>query len=314
VSRYDFQNYVKQIKIYSLEFIMQIKFYPGFTVLSQDANPAFVAPHSGPGFDFSDSRDEKTDVIAGLCLEKLGGKVIISGISRRKAAGVDFNRLPPPMRLALKMHQFIETGEMNQQKWYDYRIKYAWTAADNDDYQQRLGIYKKFWHEVDKSETIVVIHRMVMDIFSQGFKEKSVKSAVHEMNKRYGDFFKRIKKDFADFLVMEEKRRMAYVMCTPPHKLEKESTDHMNNHMKILGVKDMNEVIPAFKKYLEKKSAPKITVEKLFNGSLSYGLTNISGEKRLLQFEVTSFLCNWYPDKASEIICEILNMVESEHK
>jgi hypothetical protein len=300
---------------------MGIKFYPGFTACRKGAGPSWVAVHAGPGFDFPDSRDEKTDVIAGLCWKRLGGSLVLSNSSRSRSIGVDFNRSPPPMSEAISIHKVLEGGKINQDDWYDYRLKYAWTAADSKDHMQRLGIYKKFWQEVGKSGTVVVMHRMfgspktagsVMDVFSRGFDEKKVKSAVLEVNRRHGDFFKEMGKDFADYLLMEERRRISFVKLTPPQQLEKEFVVNMKEHMRILGVREMNEIIPAFQKHLGKARAPVITVERLFDGSLSTGLKNLSREKRILQVEVTSFLCNWYPDKASEMICGVLEILERE--
>ena len=81
--------------------------------------------------------------------------------------------------------------------------------------------------------------------------------------------------------------------------------------MKVLGVKDIDEIVPGISRHVEGK-VPKITTGEIFDGSLSHGLKNLSPGKKVLQAEVTGFLCNWYPDKASEIICDILEILESD--
>jgi hypothetical protein len=292
---------------------MAVRFLPGFTVFESGDGPAWVAPHAGPGFRFPDSRDEMTDVIAGICWEKCGGKLIVSNASRIRDFGVDFNRAPPSLREAVGMNGILRGGRIDQDAYYEYKRKYAWTAAGRKDHEARLSIYNSFWKEAGGPDAAVIIHRMfttpktagsLMDIFTPGFDESSLKTAVSEMNKKYGGFFRGIKKDFTDYMTLKEKRVIYFVKRTPPEDIEKEFVYNLRDHMDVMGVKSLDGIIPAIGKYM-RGVEPAITVRKMFSGSVSHGLKNLPKGRKVIQAEVTSFMGSWYPDVAAGIICEI---------
>ncbi len=293
---------------------MAVKFFPGFTVFDSGRGPSWVTPHSGPGFKFSDSRDEKSDVIAGLCWKKTGGKLIVSNASRIRNFGIDFNRAPPSAADAAKMDEIVESGNVDQNEYYAYKQKYAWTSANSNEHKDRLKIYNAFWKEVDRNDTVIAVHRMfttpktaesLIDVFSSGFDEKSLNASVEKVNRKHEGFFRKIKKDFVDYMALDEKRIIGYINRTPEEKTEKEFIYDIEKHMKMLGVSSPERIPSSIGKYMDGIN-PKVTVMNIFKGDISHGLKNLSDGTRVLQAEVTSFLANWYPDKASEMLCEIL--------
>ncbi len=296
---------------------MRVKFFPGFSVFDGGDGPAWVAPHAGPGFKFSDSRDDKTDVIAGLCCNKIGGKAIVSNASRIRDFGVDFNRAPPSQKDSFRMNSILKSGRIDQEAYYKYKRQYAWVAEDEDDHRQRLKLYRSFWREVGKSDTAVLIHTMyvtpktcksLIDIFSSGIDENVLKSSVEKVNRKYAAFFGKIKKDFTDYMVHNEKRSIEFVRRAPKGKVEKEFTYDLNTHMKIVGAKSVDGILPGIENYM-KKVFPKVTIRQVFTGDKSHGLKNLSGDTKIIQTEVSIFLSQWYPDMASDIICEIVRGV-----
>lgn len=297
---------------------MRVKFFPGFSVFDGGDGPAWVAPHAGPGFKFSDSRDDKTDVIAGMCCSKMGGKAIVSNASRIRDFGVDFNRAPPEEKDSLRMNSILKSGKIDQDAYYKYKREYAWIAEDEKDQNQRLQLYRSFWSEVDKNDTAVLIHTMyvtpktcksLIDIFTSGIDENAMKSVIEKINRKYAAFFGKIKKDFTDYMVLNEKRSIEFVKRTPKDKVEKEFTYDLDTHMKIVGAKSVDGILPGIGKYM-KNIEPKVTVRHVFSGAVSHGLKNLSEGTRIIQVEVSIFLSQWYPDVASDIICEIVRSLK----
>jgi hypothetical protein len=293
---------------------MGVKFFPGFTVFGSGHGPAWVAPHAGPGFMFSDSRDDKSDVIAGLCWRKAGGKLIVSNASRVRDMGIDFNRAAPPFREAVKMHAAMRGDRPDQDVYYSYRKKYAWTASGKGDHDERQKIYRAFWREAGKSGTVVLLHRMfttpktagsLIDVFTSGFEGKTLEKAVGKVNRTYAGFFRDIRKDLTECMKLDEKRMADYVSRTHAEYLEKEFVYNLESHAKLVGAGSAGEIaskIDGFMKHAE----PKVTVRQIFSGAKSRGLDNLPRGTRIMQAEVTMFLAHWYPDVASDIICEIL--------
>lgn len=296
---------------------MEIKFLPGLTVYKDGSGLVWVSPHSGPGFYYSDSRDEHTDVIAGLCWNKLKGTLVVSNISRIRGMGIDFNRIPPKAKDAIKFHNLALTGSCNQEAVYNFKNKYAWIAVDTNDHDAREKIYNSFWENASKGDTVVLIHRMFtspktmksfFDFFACGFDEKPVKRTVKEVNENYRIFFKSVRREYFDFLLFEEKRKISFVNRTSQVVEDHEIYKAIRDHRKILNVKNNSDIIFHLKKVIEKTDTPEVTYSKIFNGSLSSSMDNLKN-KRIIQIEVSSFLCKWYPDTASEIICSIVSNI-----
>ena len=293
---------------------MVIRFLPGFTVMDGEGDICWASPHSGPSLRFSDSRDDRSDLVAHLCWEKLGGRLVISNVSRMRDLGVDLNRAAPDAETAISMFRKYAGNVKEQDACYDYRKKYAWVAADRRDHESRLGVYRAFWTEVGAYNTAVMVHRMfttpstagsVIDLFTRGFDGKAVENTVRKVNTRYAKFLRSIKPDMTRFMQLEEKRNIDFIERTPPDEIETEFVNNIERHKSILGVRKNTEIEEAIGRFM-KGISPKITYRNIFSGSKSYGIENpeLRG-KNIIQAEVTSFLGFWYPDVAAEMLCMV---------
>ncbi|MBN1896365.1 MAG: hypothetical protein JW789_01400 [Candidatus Aenigmarchaeota archaeon] len=293
---------------------MEVEFRPGFTIYRKKGRGiSWIAPHSGHSFWIPDSRDEETDTVASLCWMKEGGNLLLADTPRSRDFGIDFNRAAPGKKDALSYHMKYETREMSNVFWSKYMDKYAWTASDERDHNMRLGIYRDFWNSADEKDSIVIIHRMmsrlsnsysVMDVTGFGISASEMEKAVKSVNRKFRKVFDKRRNDFIDFILLLAHERFHYIH-------DKLDIEHVFNEfydqdLKFLGIDECTEngfVETARLKM--KKMKPEVTFRKFFIGKLSHGIKNISRGKKVLQIEVSSFLCNWYPDIASIIITKL---------
>jgi len=109
-------NYISILIIKNMECI----FKKGFAIYSQNVNGMMiVAPHSGPALESVASRDDNSETVASLLLKKIGGKLVISNVSRIRHLGVDFNRDIPNLVIAMKMYDsFMENKDKEKNHMY----------------------------------------------------------------------------------------------------------------------------------------------------------------------------------------------------
>jgi len=320
---------------------MNISFNKGYSVYESGEEPIFVTPHSGPAFEVTTSRDEYSETIASLCWQKLGGKFIVSNVSRKRAWGIDFNRDIPEISIALDVYKkFVKDEEADELR--EYRQKYSWVAKNEEDYKNRLQIYNNFWDEVKKGNFIVLIHRAftrikaipsIMDLTTfdnQGMDKKILKEIVEEINKKYYDFLKNIEKEYKNVVKLEQERIISNIMriygTIELKKVGVEFKTHLENDLKAIkryaekeSIKKLEEkftpehFLEAVDNALEHVGIPKITVEEVFKGILATGPKKQlfpSRNKKIIQFEPTSFLSFWYPHKGADIICDVIEEVK----
>lgn len=330
-----------EFKIITNQIIyMNIKFYPGFTVYKNGKGPTYVTPHSGPALETTTSRDDNSDTVASLCWLKTGGTLIVSNIPRKRLLGVDFNRGIPPVKRALDYYEKFRRGE-DHDTLYMYRKKYAWVAKDKGDYMNRLRMYQDFWNEVRKGHFIVLVHRAftrlkavpsVMDLSTfqgKGIDTRFLKRVIWDINKKYSEFFELTDFEYKNVVYLEQKRVINNLLRVYGDlDLKKIKADFLINIKKDMGMimkyanKRLKERLDddlspqnfllATRSALEKIGYPKITVERVFKGSLAIGpKTQLfpTKNKIIIQFEPTTFLNSWYPEEASNMIIEIVNRV-----
>ena len=319
---------------------MDISFHKGYCVYESGEEPIFVTPHSGPAFEVTTSRDDYSETIASLCWQKLGGRFIVSNMSRKRTWGIDFNRDIPDIYSALDMYKkFMDDKEPKELK--KYREKYAWVAKNEEDYKNRLQIYSNFWDEVKRGNFIVLIHRAfprlkaipsLMDLTTfdnQGIDKNILKEIIDRLNRKYCDFFKSIEKEYKNVVKLEQERVVSNIMrvygTIELKKISIEFKTHLESDLIAIrkyAEKDIikkleskftpENFVGAAESALKNSGIPKITVEEVFKGELATGPKKQlfpSKNKKIIQFEPTSFLNFWYPHKGADIICDIIEEV-----
>ncbi len=320
---------------------MNFKFNKGYLVYKNSNNGiVIVAPHSGPAFDYSTSRDDNSETVASICWRKLNGTLVISNMPRIRLWGIDFNRDIPPIKLALDMFNEYKYYK-NVEKIYEYDKKYAWVAQDTRDYENRLQIYQNFWAEVEKGKYIILIHRAfprikavnsIMDFITfnnKGIKKELIDEIVKELNHKYSNFFRSIDQAYKRMIFFEEERMIANLISVyktfdlnnlkgEALELLKKDLEKIREYAGKYIVKRLDEhftpqtFLRAVEDALKNSPLPKITVENVFDGSLALGPKRKlfpTADKIIIEVEPSRFLNFWYPDTTANIIKDLLDMI-----
>lgn len=321
---------------------LEVDFRPGFTVYRNGHGPVCVCPHSGPALETPTSADHWSETVGSLCWLKMGGTFIISGLPRKQMYGVDFNREKPPRDSAVNLWPEFVRDE-NRDRLERYRKNYSWTSASGTDYSNRLSIYNDFWDTVRRSGNVIIFfHRQftrmknfpsVMDVITyqgKGVRKEVIDAIVKKTNRKYRDFFKHISRPYKDEIHLEHIRiidrikRIFSGFDLDKMKVEYK-TNTMNDMKKIKKYADKKayarlekkfndkNFLRALKSALKKGGDPRITVESIFKGQKALTMKKplFRKDNIVMEVETTSFLGNWYPSIASDIIMDILNDIIS---
>jgi len=317
---------------------------PGFLVFGDGKKMTWVTPHSGPALETPTSRDDNSDTVASLCWMKVGGRLVVSTMPRKRALGVDFNRDPPTLKEATEYYPHFLENE-NPQKLAEYRLKYAFCAADRRDHARRLRIYNNFWSEVRGSgRTVVFIHRKftrmknfpsIMDIVAYedyGFSRKILAPIIAKINRKYAGFLESITSNYINAILLEEKRAVERVTeiygSFNLGNMGAEYKNHILNDLKIIkkfadekNVERLSKrftpknFIHAVRSALSNGQKPKITVESIFKGKHGRRQKRIMfRRKNVISIESNAFLNYWYPNEASDMILDIVNEIKPMRK
>ena len=317
--------------------LMKVAFKKGFTVYSKE-NPeiAIVAPHCGPALEVTTSRDDNSETTASLLWKRIGGKLLIANVSRRRFWGVDFNRDIPPLKRALEAYPYFQRFD-DIQVVFQYKKKYAWVAADEEDYYERLRIYQGFWGELEDCKMVVFVHRQfnrmkslpgLMDfvhLVGRQVKQEKVYSMLAEVNAQYRDFFQRIEPGYKQAVFFECQRMVAEAIW----RYKEFTWEKFSVFTREVFFKDMKVIQKYASPYLVQRLASKftaenyleasrdalskisnlrVTVENAFDGSLALGPRRklFSGDKMVIEVEPSQFLNQWYPGETASIIQEMM--------
>ena len=319
---------------------MQIFFRKGYIVYRDKGKRDFtyVALHSGPALEIPTSRDDNSETVASLCWMKTGGTLIVSTMPRKRAFGIDYNRGIPKKSESLELFEsFLK--DQQPRRLHEFRNVYAWSSHSEEDYRNRMSIYKSFWNEVKSGQTIALIHSAfnrlklvpsIIDIStfnSRGVDRKLIKLVVDEVNEEYRKFLNEIDRAYKAVVLLEEERAINNIIrVSDAFGLDKMSPEFLEGIKADLDAiraytdKDvMKELeknftptnfLRASKKALMNMETPRVTVEHFFRGLKSVAplkqLIN-SGRKRIvINIECSRFINFWYPHQAAEMISKIL--------
>jgi hypothetical protein len=320
---------------------MKIGVKSGYTVYSKgNKELVFVAPHSGHAIENPVHRDDHSETVGSLCWKEMGGKLIVSGISRDRLWGIDYNRGIPTVREALEKYKEF-TNEDEKKNLLAYMKKYAWVARDESDYYERLKIYQSFWNEVGMGKYIILLHKnfpkmkavpSIMDFvtFSNaGIKKSVIKDIVNDVNSKHFDFFEKIKVDYKNAILADTRRYVLnllriYEHFNPGEMSEGHRIGIEKDLDKITAYADkiaLNRLMTNFTPYnflmcaenaLKHIPLPQITIEGVHDGSLALGPYNKLFPKRdktVIEVESNGFLNFWHPHMAAKIIKDVVSRI-----
>lgn len=327
---------------------MEFDLHNGFIVYKNNYGPVFIALHAGHAFGSVFGRDDNSDVVCTKCWEKCGGTLILTTISRNRVYGIDFNRDIPPLDLAIEMYRKFQNKRKRLIKQFER--KYAFVAKNKTEYYSKLRVYTNLWSVIRNSGNFLVfLHRhyarlknypSLMDIIT--FKDIGIKRAIlqgiiEEVNSLYSKFFRKIAKEFKEFILMEEKRIMdagdraafiedvktilpwCYEKIESKKSLvlgkEKDLKSILMNKETLENIQDkriQNKIIKVFRLALKNAPTPHITLEKVFSAEFAIApLKQLlkAGNRIAIEIEVNEFLSRFYPDVAVDIVLELIRRI-----
>ena len=140
---------------------MWCEFKKGYSVYKlSNKDIAVVTPHSGPALEDTTSRDDNSETVASICSKKMGGKLVISNVSRNSLWGIDFNRDIPSMEDALNMFKVILSNKKEAIKLtnshYQDQLSRSFMQSIIDYFTERK-IKGSYFYASKNSKTIKVI-------------------------------------------------------------------------------------------------------------------------------------------------------------
>jgi len=320
---------------------MNVNIKKGYVVYSkEDTNLIFIVPHAGHAVENPVHRDDHSDTVASLCWKEMGGRLIMSSVSRNRLFGIDFNRTVPSIKEALnKYKEFLEKSE--KISLLDYTKKYAWVAKDETDYYERLKIYQSFWNEAVDGKYIILLHKnfpkikavpSIMDFITfsnAGIKKSLIKNIVNQVNSKYFDFFEKIKTDYRNAILADTRRYILNIVRIYEHfdpnkmsqahrnAIEKDLEKITKYSDKIALMRLKNNFTPynflmCTENALKYIPIPQITIEAVHDGKLALGPYNKLFPKRdktVIEVESNGFLNFWHPHMAAKIIKDVVENI-----
>jgi hypothetical protein len=300
-----------------------------------------VCPHSGPALHAVSARDDNSETVASLLWSEVGGKLVVSNISRSRLYGVDFNRDIPSLKIAINAHPSFISDD--QEKMNQYMKKYAWVAKNDQEYEEKLKVYQGFWAEIQEQKYVILIHRafdrmkfipslMDITIFTERkIQKKKVQDIITKINTKYFDFFRKIEGDYKNAIMAETKRTLLEILrmhnsfdlskMDPNHRetilKDLEKIERYSDRISLNRLRSNfspGNYLEAVKYALEKVPIPEITLENVFDGASAFGpkrkLFPVK-DRVVLQIEPCLFLNFWHPQMAAKILNNIITELEN---
>jgi len=266
----------------------------------------FVAPHAGIAFRKpGDYQDEGTHYIAYRLAKELGGKALISNITREKEIGVDFFRSPPSQENALKYYEQLRSGR--KKDTMAFRKKNAWVARDVAEHSLKSVIFNDFWNVIKESHVpVIFVHRQflnpirhpsLIDVIPFNHT-KATQAAMKRVNKKYEKVFEELFEMYK--LSFEFKTRCVMFKG----KLEK--------HGLAMFKKKRPKIQKRVDKFIEKtRRMPyiRLTYKRNFKGESVREMVEqhlLDKDHPILHLEISEFLTNRYPMLAVHLIRDLM--------
>jgi hypothetical protein len=272
--------------------------------------PIFVAPHAAIAFHKpGDNQDLNTHYIAYKLATQMGGRALVSLISRERNVGIDYFRNPPDQAEALGNYALFGKGVSRLTK--EYRKQYAWVASDEKHHQSKEKMFSDFWEEIRSSKSpVVFVHRQYLnpirhpsaiDVIPFNYHD-DVQKVVKGLNEKYLPIFQRLFPLYVEAFNFKAKCIMMKLKLEEEKKIKFFRSRRPDLKRRIARFRGRTRAEP----YLE------ITYMRNFKGEKVKGLVNkyLSGTKEpILHIEINEFLTRRFPNIAVQIIEDLVKEV-----
>ena len=276
--------------------------------------PVFVAPHAAIAFyKPGDNQDLNTHHIAYRLAKLMGGKALVSSVSRERNVGIDYFRNPPTQKLALENFPVFSRNVSKLTK--DYRRQYAWVAQDRKQHKSKQKIFNNFWGEIRNNRgPTVFVHRQYLnpirhpsaiDVIPFNYEEET-QELIKQINEKYAQTFRRLLPIYRDAFRFKTRCIMMKL------KLEEETGRKMFRDKRPL-LKRRNR---RFRDKMSKEPFIEVTYKKNFTGDKVKGLIDkhLSGRQEpILHIEINEFLTRRFPSIATYIIEDLVRGLVKVH-
>jgi len=277
--------------------------------------PLFVAPHAAIAFyKPGDNQDLNTHHIAYKLAKSMGGKAIITSVSRERNVGIDYFRKTPTQKLALENYEVF--GRDISHLTSSYRREFAWVAKDKKEHKSKQRIYSNFWREIKISkQPVVFVHRQYLnpirhpsaiDVIPFNYEEET-REIVNRLNEKYRKTFKRLFPVYIDAFNFKSKCIMMKL------KLEEENKKKLFRSRRPL----LNKRVKRFTNKIKQEPFIEITYKRNFTGERPRKLMEkYLPEKTdpMVHCEISEFLTRRFPSIATYILEDLIKMLSKEHK
>jgi hypothetical protein len=276
--------------------------------------PVFVAPHAAIAFyKPGDNQDMNTHHIAYRLARSMGGKALVSSVSRERDVGIDYFRNPPTQKLALENFPVFSKNVSKLTK--EYRKHYAWVAQDRKQHKSKQKIFSNFWNEIRNNKgPVVFVHRQYLnpirhpsaiDVIPFNYEEET-QDLIKQINGKYSQTFKRL------LPVYTEAFRFKTRCITMKLKLEEENGKKLFREKRPL----LRRRSRRFRDRLSKEPFIEVTYKRNFTGEKVKKLIDTYLSDRqdpILHIEINEFLTRRFPSIATYIIEDLVKGLVKIH-
>lgn len=286
---------------------MNFEYKPHYVVYTSSKKGClFVAPHAGIAFKKpGDMQDEGTHFIAYKLANELGGRALISNMTREKEIGVDFFRSPPTQEMALKYYELILNGK--KKSTMPFRKKYAWVARDTAEHSLKSVIFNDFWNTIKESHSpVIFVHRQflnpirhpsLIDVIPFNHN-RAAQDAIKKVNRKY-------EKVFEDLFEMYKLSFDFKTRCV----MFKETLEKHGLAMFQKRKPKIKRRAERFAEKIAKMPYIKLTYKRNFKGEAVREMVEqhlLDKKFPILHLEISEFLTNRYPGLAVHLIKDLI--------
>ncbi|MBI5347617.1 MAG: hypothetical protein HZB66_03330 [Candidatus Aenigmarchaeota archaeon] len=306
---------------------MEMKIERGFVVYTLGKlgkGDVFVVLHSGPqygtyaGNKITTPRDTGADIISSIASEKFSSSLVFSGIPRNPFCGIDFNRLAPTPEEALR---FSKARDDELKAMMD---RYAWACSDENDYNERMALYRNFWDTVSSlGDRFFLIHVIglklahiptIMDIItfdSRGISMQKAQETADMMTEKFSNELEIIADYYRKAMITDYNLNFCHMWEHTPG--QREWLDKDISFLRKIGLVEEAEELEKggmekqrFLDIVEKVTENvelRVTVEHTFSGKKAFAPKKELLDKGKVAIEIeVSRIMQHFPDLGSEML------------
>lgn len=276
--------------------------------------PIFVAPHAAIAFHKpGDNQDLNTHHIAYKLAMNMGGKALVSSVSRERHVGIDYFRNPPNQKIALENYESF--GKNISRFTKNYRREYAWVARDRQQHKSKQRIFNNFWNEIKYNKgPVIFVHRQYLnpirhpsaiDIIPFNYHEEA-QEIINELNEKYRLTFRQLFPVYIDAFRFKTKCIMMKL------RLEEEGKVKAFRSRKP----QLRKRVRRFNNRIRSEPYLEITYMRNFTGEKVKKLIDkhlSDREDPILHIEINEFLTRRFPSVAISVINDLVKKLVKVH-